>query len=402
MRRLRQSRGLSLGETARKAGISKASLRDWESDRHAPPASALESALIALDADSRTVARLLVQTGSRGAREILSHSPWGAPVDLGQVLRAMRGRHGGAQADVARAIGVRQSTLAKWEAGDARPAPETLERTLALLNATPEEADALRRVASIDGGAARTPDVVRRLDEIVHHRPLPLRDVLLLGLESELWSRAMREPAADAALAHTIAVRAQQALLRGTWREIGPHMERAIPLARSTNDQDVLAPGIYALNWVRQRHGGDPLGAAHSLGRWSARMRSPVLCDWLRTSQALALVRGGETVQSIHRLETFLEREKPGTGGRRYHGEDLVEAWLLAGKPDRAAETLDRLGEDADPVMAAKVAAAGGETPSREFLSQLRADEDALRRQEASRIERLARRVQRGGSPRLV
>ena len=399
VRRLREARGLRPAELARRAGVSPASLRDWEIGRHRPGAAALERLLLALGADARTRAEALARIDAPEARVALAHTPWGAPVDLGEVLRAMRRRAGTAQADVARAVGVRQGTLAKWEGGGATPAEETLDRLFAALRATPEETAALHAVRH--GPAAPLDDPLERLRVATYERPVALRDVLLLGLEAELWSRAMREPALDAPLAQAMATRAQQALIRGAWSEIEPHARRAARLAPLVGDLDVLGPALYARNWVRQRRAGGARVAARSLGRWADRMRAPLNRTWLTGAGALALVRAGETEAGVRVVRALLDEAAPGTRDRAYHGEDLVEAWLLAGEPERAAETLEGLGGDASPLAAAKVAAARGETPPPGFLAGLRAGDDVLGRIEADRIERLAAAVRRGRPARL-
>ena len=400
MRRLRQARGLSLGEFAGRAGVSKASLQDWETGRYVPPVAALDRLLEALGADARTQAWLLAGVGTPGARALLSHTQWGAPVDLGQVLRAMRLRRGRVQADVAQAVGVRQGTLAKWEGGDALPADEPLGRLLAALSATPEETDALRM--AMHGPSTRETDVEARIAGIAHNQPVALRDVLLIGLEAELWGRAMREPAADSALARTMAVRAQQAIVRGAWLEIVPHARRAVRLGRATGEADSVAAALYAANWVRQRTPGGAPAAARSLARWAERMRSPDLRNWLVSSQGLALVRAGEIAQGVAVLEAQWGNADAGSWPWRFYGEDLIEAWLLAGEPEGAERVLDALGTNATDVAAAKVAAASGKAPPPELLARLRAQPDQIGRDEAVRIERLLARVRRGGSPTLV
>lgn len=398
--RMRRDKGFELARLASRAGVSRASLRDWETGRHVPSVGALERVLAALNADPRTRARLIAETGSSQGRAVLAHTPWGAPVDLGEVLRAMRVRQGTTQAEVARAVGVRQSTLAKWEAGDALPAEESLERALTALRATPEEVEALRTVQW--GWVRPLDDPFARIAEIAHAQPIPLRDVLLLGVEAELWPRAMRQPSLDEPLAHAMAVRAQQSLMRGAEGEVAFHVRRAIRLAGGSKVVDRLAPAVYAKNWVRQRSGRDAAGAAVSLGRWVPRMRDPEVRDWLTTAWALALVRSGETATGIRTLKAFVEREAPGAGGRRYYGEDLVEAWLLAGEPGQAEAALQWLGDDAGVVAVAKVAAARGESPPPEFVADLLSGEDRLGRGEAIRIEGLAARVRRGYAPRLT
>lgn len=391
---------MSLGDLAHTALLPKSSLRDWESGRYVPPAGALDRLLRALNADARTRTRLIAWVGSPEAQTMLAHTPWGASVDAGEVLRAMRHRAGSTQADLARTVDVRQGTLAKWEAGDSIPDEETAARLLMALRATPEEVAALR--AARHEPSPSIGDPFDRVSVIAYERPVPLREVLLLGLEAELWRGAMLQPSLDSALAAVVSVRAQQALIRGAWNEIAPHARRAVRLARQAGDIQVLAPALYAWHWNRQRQVGGATKAALSLDGWAARMRDPLSLDWLTAAGALAWVRAGEIGEGVRVLRTLLEGEGVGTASRAYYGEDLIEAWLLAGEPERAAEESEALGPDASPLAAAKVGVAAGESPPPELLGRLRASSDALHRFEADRIERLAAQVRRGRTPRLV
>lgn len=399
LRRRRTARGVGLGDLARRAGVSKASLVDWEGGRYRPPGPALDRLLSELGVEARERAGLLARADPRDARIRLAHMPWGAPVDMGQVLRALRLRKGASQSDAARAAGVRQGTLAKWESGDAAPSDEALGRAFAILGATPEETAALDR--AVRGERRESEDVEARIARIVHEQPVVLRDVLLLGMEADLWWEATRDPAGDALLCRVVAVRAQQSLIRGAPHEIGGRLRRAIRLARSSDEPDRATPAVYAANWVRQRVPGRAAEAAHSLGRWAARVRDPAYRDWLVASQGLALVRAGATDEGVGIIEGLVRAAGEATWESRHYQKDLVEAWLIAGRPERAREVLDAMDGGPCETTAAKVAAALGEEPSPAVMESLRAAPDWLGRHEADRIERLVAQVRRGRVARL-
>ncbi|RYG42125.1 XRE family transcriptional regulator, partial [bacterium] len=126
IRKLRESRGLSLGTAAARGGVAKATLSYWENGRRTPSGSVLARYLDALGAPARDKARLISLTDPAFAGWFLPAQPLGAPVSVGQVLRAMRIRRGLTQAELATAIHTGQSTVAKWESGDLAPGAEAI------------------------------------------------------------------------------------------------------------------------------------------------------------------------------------------------------------------------------------------------------------------------------------
>ena len=152
---------------------------------------------------------------------------------------------------------------------------------------------------------------------------------------------------------------------------------------------------------MRQRAPGGAAEAARSLGTWRGRVRDPARRDWLSAAQGLALVRAGETRAGIELLEELVRGAGEGTWERLHYRTDLVEAWLIAGAPERAQEALGAMGDAADETAAAKVAAALGQEPSPDVMARLRAAPDWLGREEAARIERLWAQARRGVPPRL-
>ena len=155
LRALRVARRLSLGEAAVRAGSSKSALMGWESERSRPRGPGLARLLDALETEPRLRARLLHAADPVHARIELANTPLGAPIDVGQVVRAMRGRRNVTQAELARAVGINQSAVARWESGNAVPSAENLHAAAFALGASPEEAMALAwRSASIVSGSA--------------------------------------------------------------------------------------------------------------------------------------------------------------------------------------------------------------------------------------------------------
>lgn len=98
--------------------------------------------------------------------------------------------------------------MASWEAVDTVPSGETLHAVAFALGATPEEACALACARGVPSG--RLPDApytdftALRVDlgpRLGQDTPPELREVVALGLQSELWTRAAKDARWDAPLA---------------------------------------------------------------------------------------------------------------------------------------------------------------------------------------------------------
>ena len=367
LRALRLERGVGIRELARRAGTSKRSIQDWETDRYTPGGTALDRILVALEAPARLRARMLARAAPEYARVHLAHTPLGAPVDAGQVLRAMRLRQGTTQAEVARAGRIDQRTVSRWESGESLPSAEALHAALFALGASPEEALALM---SVERRQEMEGDVRHRL-HLAKSAPLALRDVLLLGVESELWWRAVRDGAAEPALCDVVSTRAHQCLLRGAIDEIDGHVGRALRLARSTGLADPAAGAVFAGCWRAQRVLGGAPGAARALGRWSGRMKIGQNQDWLRSAQGFATIRAGDAAHGVDLLAR-LAGERQG-GDRSFFLTNLVEAHLLAGQPELAAETLESMDGPPGPLPVAKALLARGKEPPTGVIEAARA-----------------------------
>ena len=389
---------------ARLAGTSKRSVQSWESNRYLPSGPALERLLEALEVSGRERDRLLAEATPSYARTRLAHTPLGAPVHSGQVLRAIRLRQGTTQAAVARGIGVSQGTLAKWESGEDVPADASLEAALVVLGASEAEERALW-TARRCGGAAESRDLEDRIDQVVFDLPLSLRDPVLLGFEAELWWRAMRNPGTEALLSRIVAARAQQSILRGALDEVEGLARRAIRIARVAGAFESASSAVYAACWTSQRRPGGAIPAARTLGRWADMAQVPEVRNWLRAAQGLALTRGGEFAEGIALLHE-LERRAADRGWKDlvYHRNDLAEGYLMARQPQRAFELLLSLGNAAPSATFARACLALGQEPPAATIEDVcaRTDRDWLSAQEAAQIERGLADLRRGVAARFA
>lgn len=158
----------------------------------------------------------------------------------------MRGRRGLTQAEAARAAGVSQGRLARWEQSEDWPASERLHRLCFALGARPEETAALtggcgallgwdegeEAEAWSYRGPASPDDPLRRLIKRVYFHADALRDLRSLSLERALWLRARDDEAARSHLHDAYAYRARAMMEEGRFSEVGAYADRTWELAR--------------------------------------------------------------------------------------------------------------------------------------------------------------------------
>lgn len=382
-----------------RVGATKRSILDWESDRHVPSGAMLDRLLDVLRSPEPERAGLLARFAPIYARTRLAHEPLGAPIHCGQILRAMRLRREWTQTELARGLGMTQGALAKWESGLTDPAEDAIKRMLDLLLATPEERTALTATSNFPLGKEDVTDYDARIERARHAVPFALRDVVLLGLEAELWWRALADGTGESRLCRTIGARAQIALMRGAFDEVDELTRRAIRLAQRSGAYEDGAAAVYAHCWVAQRRPGGAPRAVRLLGRWAELVWKEEHRDWLQAARGLAMVRAGDVDEGLAVLEELDRSAQRGDRSSQiYHRIDLVDGLLLAGRPERAYDLLSSLGDTEAPAAIARTHLALGMAPSAGTMIAVRqrAGEDWMKRDEMLQIERGLQAVQNG------
>jgi transcriptional regulator with XRE-family HTH domain len=141
----RLEKGMSLGMLAERAGVNKSTLSRWEAGKNKPSIREINLVFDALDLPEplrreclrgvnqpRSTRHLSAITTPATQSEML-------PVSGGEMLRALRIRVGVTQADAARAVGVTQGLLSRWEHNDCWPEPTNLHVLCHVLRATEGE-----------------------------------------------------------------------------------------------------------------------------------------------------------------------------------------------------------------------------------------------------------------------
>ena len=356
LRALRVARRLSLGAAAIRAGLSKSALMGWEAGRSRPRGPGFARLLDVLEAEPRPRARLLHAADPQHARIELANTALGAPVDVGAVIRAMRGRRGMTQAELARAAGVTQATVARWESGDAIPSGENLHASAFALGASPEEAVALACAQGVPSG--RLPDApfgslhAMNLGIGPHLPRGPLHEVMSLGLEAELWPRAARDGRWDAMLAFVLGDRAVQHFLAGRLEEAEATGRRGLRLPPTPLVRLFATPAFSALLEVATHRGAPPELLAEKIEAWNARLPEfdtgdeRAIKPWMRWEQALRLGEMGRPDEGLTLIERDLKPCDDPTGfwtsaaWKSEQARQRIEIELRAGRGDRAEDWL--------------------------------------------------------------
>ncbi len=416
LRDLRLARGLSLAQAAARGGVSKSALAHWETGRRTPPGSALVGLLNALGASGRARAAIVAQADPRHARAALAHTPHGAPVGKGEVLRAMRLRRGLTQADLAGLLNVAQSTVARWERGDGDLDAADQEGVLSALGASADEGEA---VASLDP----TRTIPRDLDErytAISRAPHGLGETLWLGLEADLWWRASRSEGYDELLQRVRGHRAD-------WYAMSLRPAEADALARGiirgpyAPPSEMLHGVAYGVVCSALQSRNDPRPALSALDAWVPRLRTPkslalVQALHARLASRIDVDAGLDAMDAAERTADddpdvlrFIGIQKARLlvdhGAPQAALLTLEEGALFDDVPPRAdAEDTEYLGAVRMDAMAVRALALArlGEEPPEAWMAAIRnrraTRQIPLYRERWKGIERTVARL-RGGSP---
>lgn len=381
LRDLRERRGLSLSETARRAGTTKGSLQHWEHGRNVPSGAALDRLIKALEAGPRLRARLLALADPRHAQIALAGTPLGAPVDVGMVLRAMRNRRGMTQTELARVAGVTQGTIAKWESGASAPSAEAIHALGFALGAMVEETLALASARDVGAGEVPWDIDEARLTIRLKYLPAPLvlQDVVSLGWEAEMWRRASRDARWEPLLARVLAYRTNQFVLDGRFDEIPALSRRVLRLATGPDGWPEVVPAVGSLAFLAERRGEDATTSIAMAEAWAARLPDSEMRAWMLRTQGSGLIQTGRREagldlvrRSIDMDERHLYPNEPEENAWRTRAMLMAKAYLSAELPERAAQAVAERDMPIDHMLTAEIAQASGRLASERDLAEAR------------------------------
>lgn len=361
LRRLRESRGVSGRGLASRVGLRPATLSDWETGRHQPRLPELEAVLTALGATPaqgrEALARLRAPRAARrqraeperkGMETALGPMPGG-----GDLLRALRHRRGLYLRQVAESLRVSPATLSRWEQGRVVPSPESLERLLTLLNATPEERSALA-----DGALLLIPPLretgasVAALEAISSPflwpnffaestRLLRDKDVVYLSLAAQAW-RLARDPRARRLLSEIHANYANYLASRRRFPEALRSAHYALDLLPSRSAPESFharAAILAARSSVHRGAQPAPKPGIRMLQLWLPITSWPEYKAWIVSEMAEYYGLDGDSDRALDLAGDACEIARSGASAQEFFMRrlDLIKLLLRA---DRAAEAL--------------------------------------------------------------
>ncbi|MFZ4507884.1 MAG: helix-turn-helix transcriptional regulator [Fimbriimonas sp.] len=265
---LRLGRGLSLSALASRAGIAKSTLSDWEKGKKQPGPEHLQKVLESLRADPAAMSRLVL---SLPGNVLPTPLPYGAPVSLGQILRAIRSREKRTQAGVAELAGVRQSAVAKWESGESQISSDSKARILQAFGASESEIGAILGMTMDD--PLDEEDIFGRIAAI-DMLPAVVQEIAYLALEREMWFRAMIRPSEFGLVLMVASIRANIYYFEGRPQALMPLSRQILSLTRSYGHWDEGSLSYFSAqlsHWLGRELERDVL--RHRMERYIAQMK---------------------------------------------------------------------------------------------------------------------------------
>jgi transcriptional regulator with XRE-family HTH domain len=342
----RLSQRLSLRQLADKAGVSKATLSRWEAGKSRPYAPELAAVLETLQVPETARRQCFQQLGTPQAERYLSKTaPDGAPLPIsgGELLRALRQRTGLTQADTARAVGVTQALLSRWEHNDCWPDDEKLARLCAALNATPGEKVGLT-TRQWQGHKALPPDydalhaTLRKLAIMSHEFE---HDLFYLALGSRFEALA-RSSHIDrlrglAPWAYFGSYLAWHGRMADAQHMVAPVIEEMRRRPQRMDQGQVFAVSALTLSLATLV---SPKKALEMLLAFGERMGPPFLSGWYEDLAEIAL-KAGQVERAFHYYEKSIESAS-NEHNQAYCRLRFGETLCLTGRPREALQQVER------------------------------------------------------------
>lgn len=345
----RTERGLTLRGLALKSGVGKSTLAYWEAGARQPSVAELETVLQALRATpSERMQAYSLLSAPRALRRLRELSPLAVPTG-GDLLRAMRSRQGWSQAHLAGLLGVRQSTVTRWERDEMRPDGERFDRLCTVLEASPEERTALIARHLLDaedtaGSRESLDDTLYRLRADVWNGLSQAGDLRFLVLEARLTAAPSSGGESLVLLARVCALHAAWLSFRGRMEEAVLEAQRALDLSEQETPAEpdwLWAAHLLAKHRAEFGRRPSPLEALRILRRWAPAAEPwPSYRHWFRRNTAEYLCAAGalRSAQDLSRqvYEDAAEVEGPDRHDRLSRAQIL----LRCGAPEEALSYL--------------------------------------------------------------
>ncbi len=357
---MRTASGYSLGKLALKAGVSKAALSQWESEKRHPRVNELEAVLNALDTPlpQRTLILSHIEEprGLRRLKQTSTDSALATPPSRGDLLRAMRIRKGWTQDRAAECVGVGRTAIVRWESGDRNPSNEQMLSLCFALGAKEAEVIALTSARGLGPSAqlealpnARKAEwIEQRLQDVFWQRDPDssnLWELEFLILEREAWALAVQDEKARALLSQVYAYHSERFRSLERCSEAAPLARRALALVRRQAEEPhfILRAAIVAA-WVAVNSGSQisPERGVQLLRQWVNSSTNPDYVAWMLSDLSKYLMLAGYTDESLDlaKRAAFQAAESENPAEQYLRQMDHSRLLLQAGLPHGALSRL--------------------------------------------------------------
>lgn len=355
---LRTARKWSLGQLSERAGVSKASLSRWEAGERVPRVPELEATLNALEASpaqrSLALARIAAPRALRLLREPSVSARIGPQPAAHHLLRAMRLRGGWTQEQIALRIGVRQHTIARWEAGERIPSNDELQQLCFAMKAKEQELIALTTghfTAPPEEILVEEEAVEATLKTLLYTSRTLLEDLNFLALERALWKQAVKHKNAQRLLALTCAYHAHYLGNQKRWQEAQNVATRTLDLtSRQEIEPDFVLRAVLKLaaSAVYSRNRPAPERGIHLLQSYQSRSTLPDYTGWILSDMAKYAALAGQTERGVALAHEAVQVTEKETEMRNIDYSHLLNA---NGQPNQALRHLPDISEKARGVF---------------------------------------------------
>ena len=319
-----------MGALAQRAGIQVSTLSRWESGQRQPIMSTLESVLTTLtvtESERREV--LILLHAPRAIHRLRGLDAASASPAGGDLLLALRQRKGWTQTQTARAMGVAQSQIARWEKNESWPTDDKLHTLCWHLGAGEDEVAALTTGGEhlrlspgrSEGGTDLAPPDMAEEEWAGYigrqlTAPAPLSLLTVFRVQQQLSALAQKQAFAVRLLPNTYAILARHHLHHAEFGQAAQAAARGMALSRAhrRQGQQGEAKGaissdialwfgnvLVAADCAAQR--GKPAGlrrAARLLSEWLPAVESdPAHQAWGRSKLAAYMAKLGYADEAI-------------------------------------------------------------------------------------------------------
>lgn len=355
---LREKRGLSCRALAGQAGISHPTIRNWETGIFVPRLPELLQTLTVLQAspqEERQALEMLERPRAithirRSRQQTTTDAFAGVPVGIGDLLRAMRVRHGCTLEQIAALLQCAPRTISRWERGETRPNTNQLHACCQAMNASPDEVAMLTigNLSQVTDNAFSLEAMRAEFDALwsppFSQEKASLLELSYLALVVRLQALPWHKNGRSELLLQVYAALANHYYTHHQSEKAALFAAQAVSIANTLP----AVSGLVVVAVIRfSQTSWNHLQAWKTLRDWLPRMPNPEWEAWLLSEMAENLARRNSHTEA----ETISCQSLQKVEGDELHGRILDRANLLlySNQTEKAEEVLNSGTQDIRP-----------------------------------------------------